>query len=302
MRAAALLHFSPHRRRENCMSDNFELPPGYSAEVFLTPAASRLRVQADAKLDLTLFVSCYNEQDLVVETLERARTALRELGTLSFELVIVDDCSTDQSATVLKEYLAQHPDDYLVLRCNRKNRGLSQNYIDSAFLGVGAYYRLVCGDTPESVDTMKIIYAAVGDADMILPYYPQAVANKSFPRRLVSATYRTIINVLTGQKIHYYNGLAVHRRFHVMRWHPTTRGFGFPADIICMLIEQGYSYKEIPVAVTERKPLASTAVTWANFLSLTHTATNIIIRRLSKRVHEAKARNKYSKQNDLPIG
>lgn len=283
------------------MSDIFELPPGYSADVYLTPAASRLRASAEAKLDLTLFVSCYNEQDLVVETLDRARAALRELGTLSFELIVVDDCSTDGSAAVLKEYVAQHPDDYLVLRCNRKNRGLSQNYVDSVFLGLGTYYRLVCGDTPESIDTMKVIYSAIGAADMILPYYPQAVANKSFPRRLVSATYRTIINFLTGQKLHYYNGLAVHRRFHVMRWHPTTRGFGFPADVICMLIEQGYSYKEIPVAVTERKPLASTAVTWANFLSIVHTATNIVIRRLSRRVHEAKAKRKDAKQQHEPL-
>jgi glycosyltransferase involved in cell wall biosynthesis len=272
------------------MTSIFELPPGYAAETFSTPAAARLRAQEGASVDLTLFVSCYNEAEFIVDTLDRMFSAFRDIGRLSFEVIVVDDCSTDNSAALIKQYIAQHPDAPLILRCNAKNRGLSQNYVDTAFIGIGKYYRLVCGDSAEPIEAMKTIYSVIGEADMILPYYPQAVAGKSPIRRFISATYVTVINILTGQRIHYYNGLAIHRRFHVMRWHPTTRGFGFPADIICMLLEQGYSFKEIPVAITERKLVNSTALTWSNLLSIIHTATNIVIRRLARRVHEGSAR------------
>lgn len=56
---------------------------------------------------------------------------------------------------------------------------------------------------------------------------------------------------MSGFRLQYYNGLAVHLRYNVMRWHPNT--FGFQADIICMLLDQGFSYKELPVKTVERR-------------------------------------------------
>jgi Glycosyl transferase family 2 len=272
------------------MNDIFELPPGYDADVICTPAALRLRSQANPQVDLSLFVSLYNEEEFIAETLDRTCIALQELGGVSFELIVVDDCSTDRSVALVKEFIGRHPDDAVILRCNRKNRGLSQNYVDHAFFGIGTYYRLVCGDTSESVEMMKRIYSAIGSADIIIPYYPESVTGKSLIRRIISKTFVAVINVVTWQNIHYYNGLPVHRRFHVMRWHPTSRGFGFQADILCMLLEQGYTYKEVPVLVTERKLVNSTALSWSNLLSVTHTILNIFIRRLARRVHEGNAR------------
>lgn len=283
------------------MSGMFELPSGYGAEVISTPAASRLRARPDAKLDLTLFVSCYNEQEFIVETLDRTCAALHELGSFSYEIIVVDDLSTDRAAALVKEYLDAHPDEPLILRCNNRNRGLSQNYVDMAFFGLGTYYRLVCGDTSESVEAMKQIYSAIGSADMIIPYYPQSVAGKSLMRRVISRVYVAVINTVTWQNIHYYNGLPIHRRFHVMRWHPNTRGFGFQAEIICMLIEQGYSFKEVPVPVIERKVVNSTALSWSNLLSVTHTIVNIFIRRLAKRVQEGNLRRRTESAGAPPV-
>jgi dolichol-phosphate mannosyltransferase len=262
----------------------FELPPGYDAEVLYTPAAASLREEGCC--DLSLFISCYNESEFIVTTLDRVLSALWELDNLSYELIIVDDCSIDDSIAVLREFISCHPNEPLILRCNQRNRGLSQNYVDMAFFAIGKYYRLVCGDTAESTTAMKAIYSAISAADIIIPFYPRSVSGKRRMRKMISATYVTVINLLAGQTIKYYNGLPLHRRFHVMRWHPTTRGFGFQADILCMLLEQGYSFKEIPVEVVDRKPLGGSALKLSNFFSVAHTLINIIIRRLARRVHE----------------
>jgi hypothetical protein len=45
-----------------------------------------------------------------------------------------------------------------------------------------------------------------------------------------------------------------------MRWHPNTRGFGFQADIICMLLEHGATYLEVSVPAINR--VDSRALTW----------------------------------------
>ena len=282
------------------MRNFYELPPGYSAEVFYTPAASRLRAQPDTEVDVTIFISCYNEQEFIKTTIERICTALHDIGRFSFELIVVDDCSLDGSAALVKEYIARHPDENLILQCNNKNRGLSQNYVDSSFFGIGTYYRLVCGDTSETVESMKAVFSAIGSADMIVPYYPVAADGKSAARNFISDLYVTVINTVAGQQLRYYNGLPVHRRFHVMRWHPTTRGFGFQADIICMLLEQGYSYREVPVSVIERKESNSTALSFSNFLSVTHSVINIFIRRLARRVHEGNAAGRSPREIGRP--
>ncbi len=71
----------------------------------------------------------------------------------------------------------------------------------------------------------------------------------------------------------------------VMRWHPNTRGLGFQADIICMLLDQGFTYKEVPVKTIERRASGSNTLTFRNMLSVAHTLIDLIFRRLANRIY-----------------
>jgi len=104
-------------------------------------------------------------------------------------------------------------------------------------------------------------------------------------RRLISNSYTRLVNLVTGNRLHHYNGLAVHLRHNVMRWHPNTRGFGFQADILCLLIDLGFNYKEIRVTTVEQRREKSNALTFRNFLSVTHTLIEIANRRVSNRLY-----------------
>jgi glycosyltransferase involved in cell wall biosynthesis len=263
----------------------------FPADVTMTPAAQRLHAAADvvtpglaAPIDLTVFVSCFNEQDFIVDTIATVGAALDEIGTISYEIIVVDDCSRDNSSAAVKNYIAAHPDARIVLRANKVNRGLAQNYLDVAFVGKGKYYRLICGDNAEPKETMLTVFREIGQADMIIPYY---VSNegKSAYRQFISNAYSSLVNLISGFRLHYYNGLAVHLRYNVMRWHPNTRGFGFQADIICLLLDQGFSYKEVAVKSIERRSGGSNALTYKNLLSVAHTLIDLIFRRLGNLVY-----------------
>ena len=263
----------------------------FPADVTMTPAAQQLHAADDvvapgqrAPLDLTVFISCYNEQEFIVKTIETVRDALNEIGTISYEIIVVDDCSKDNSSETVKNYIAANPEERIVLRTNKVNRGLAQNYLDVAFVGKGKYYRLICGDDAEPKETMLAVFRSIGQSDMIIPYY---VSNegKSLYRRSLSNVYAGIVNLISGFRLHYYNGLAVHLRYNVIRWHPNTRGFGFQADIICMLLDQGFSYEEVPVKSIERRAEGSNALTFKNVLSVAHTLVDLIFRRIANRVY-----------------
>jgi len=68
----------------------------FPADVTMTPAAQKLHAAEDvvapgqqAPLDLTVFISCYNEQEFIVKTIATVRDALNEIGTISYEIIVV---------------------------------------------------------------------------------------------------------------------------------------------------------------------------------------------------------------------
>jgi glycosyltransferase involved in cell wall biosynthesis len=262
----------------------------WDGEIVMIPAAAGLHdalrltepYDADA-LDLTVFVSCYNEADYIVATLDTVSDAARDRG-LRYEIIVIDDVSTDDSRRLVVEYIAAHPAENILLRVNRINKGLAQNYLDAAFLGRGKYLRLICGDNAEPKASIAAVFAAIGEADIVIPYYTSS-AGKSLRRRVISKLYTSIVNGVTGNRLHYYNGLAMHLRHNVMRWHPNTHGFGFQADILCLLIDLGFSYKEVPVITIEQRRGSSNALNIRNFLSVMHTLIEIANRRLSDRLY-----------------
>ena len=265
----------------------------WDADITLSSAASELRDPAQMiapydgnPLDLTIFISCYNEAEFIVATIETVIEAARE-AALSFEILVVDDGSRDNSRQLVAEFIAAHPAENIILRANRTNKGLAQNYMDGAFLGRGKYYRLICGDNAEPKESILAVFNAIGKADIIVPYYTSS-EGKSARRQLISRTYTALVNLVTGNKLHYYNGLAVHLRHNVMRWHPNTRGFGFQADILCLLLDTGFSYLEVPVITIEQRRGGSNALTFRNFLSVGHSLVEIANRRISNRVYRRK--------------
>ena len=259
-----------------------------ACEIYLSEAARRyhsagaLAVPGEGgDVTLTAFVSCYNEAEFIVQTLGDICAALRT-AKLSFEIIVIDDCSRDDSSERVRRFIAEHPEESIILRCNLVNKGLAQNFVEGAFLGRGRYYKLFCGDNTEPPESIVKICSQIGRADIIIPNY-STVEGKSGFRKWLSNTYTNFVNMVSGNHISYYNGLHVHRRYNIMRWHPNTRGFGFQADIICMLLENGMTYLEVSVPAINRNE--SGALTVRNILSVGHTLLDIMIRRLAARVY-----------------
>ncbi len=230
-------------------------------------------------LDLTLFVACYNEEQNIIGTLETVQEALKHFH-YQWEIIIIDDASQDNSVAVTQEYLRQHPELPIRLFVNPVNKGLGQNFIEASFLGRGEYYRLICGDNVEPASALVEIFKHIGTADVVIVY--QDCKGRTRLRRWLSKFFTFLVNLISGYRIQYYNGMAIHRRYNVMRWHTNYHGFGFQADMIVRLLDEGFHYKEVNVVTHERKKGASSALTLRNFFSVTHTFMDLMVRRIAK--------------------
>jgi glycosyltransferase involved in cell wall biosynthesis len=249
------------------------LPHAAAAEV--APAGIR------EEIDLTIFVPCYNEETRITGTLETIRLAAAEVPC-SYEVIVVDDGSRDRTCDKVAEFQALYPEMPVILRRNPRNLGLARGFVETSFHGRGRYYRLVCGDNVEPKETMVTLMRKIGEADLILPYYP-VLPGKSGSRRMISKTFTFLVDLLSGYKIHYYNGCAIYRRFHVMRWAPYNYGFGFQADLITMLLDEGATYVQTPVSGTHFvKDGGGSPLNLRNFISTGHTLFEIFLRRVRR--------------------
>lgn len=234
-----------------------------------------------AVVDLTVFVPCLNEQERVIPTLRTILEAMRELGH-SYEILVVDDGSSDRTYEVVEDFRKQNPELPIRVHRNARNMGLSRSFVDTAFRGRGRYYRLVCGDNVEPKESMIKILSLMGSADVVIPYYP-VLPGKSRVRRLISRTFTLLVDLISGYRLSYYNGCALYHRYHVMRWAPYNYGFGFQADLITRLLDEGASFVEVPVSGFHlTKDRGQSAITFRNLVSTGHTLFEILLRRIRR--------------------
>lgn len=233
------------------------------------------------EIDLTMFVPCYNEESRITGTLETIKAAMAEVPC-TYEVIVVDDGSKDRTCEKVAEFQALNPEMPVILRKNPRNLGLARGFVETAFHGRGRYYRLVCGDNVEPKETMVTLLRMMGQADLVLPYYP-VLPGKSAARKTISRTFTFLVDLFSGYSINYYNGCALYRRFHVMRWAPYNYGFGFQADLITMLLDEGATHVQVAVSGSHYvKEGGRSPLNFRNFVSTGHTLFEIFLRRIRR--------------------
>jgi glycosyltransferase involved in cell wall biosynthesis len=235
------------------------------------------------EVEITMLVTCYNESKFIVRTLDTVTGALLESGH-TFEVIVIDDVSTDDSVEKIRTFIANHPDLPIFLHVNAKNQGVGNNFIDGAFLGRGEYYRVNDGDCPESRESLLSLFGLIGKTDLIIPTIidNNMASGRSFLRVLLSKSFVVLVNLLSGYSIRYYNQSPIFKRYHVMRWPSFTAGLGYQADLVTRILDQGFSYMQVPMEAIENNGPSSSALTLANLLSAAHTLLEIGLRRLKR--------------------
>lgn len=71
---------------------------------------------------LSIIIPAYNEGPTIHFILEKIDSVIL-LGNLEKEIIVVDDCSSDQTVDRLNDYMKKHPDQTIQLIQHPKNQG-----------------------------------------------------------------------------------------------------------------------------------------------------------------------------------
>ncbi len=91
---------------------------------------------------VSIFMLTYNQEDYIAQAIEGV---LMQKTDFSIQLVIGEDCSTDNTRDVLKDYAQKYPDK-IKLILNETNIGLIANYVKTYAECTGKYVAICDGD------------------------------------------------------------------------------------------------------------------------------------------------------------
>jgi glycosyltransferase involved in cell wall biosynthesis len=223
---------------------------------------------------LSVVIPAYNESENIVATLENVTTALEPLA-IPHEIIIVDDGSRDATATIVEKSLPRYPAVRLVK--NDRNRGFGYSYRRGVEEAALANIVMVHGDNAWGWATLREFFGRTGEADVIIGYTRGMLKSRTLVRTLVSKAFTLLVNLITRRRLRYYNGLQIHRAAILKRLRIESQGYGFQAEVLVKALQQGRTYIEVPMDLTERVKGESKAFRLRNFVDVWRT-----LRRLAR--------------------
>jgi dolichol-phosphate mannosyltransferase len=222
---------------------------------------------------ITLVVPALNEEKLIVETVEQI-VEVAEGRFADYEVLLINDGSTDSTGRLMDGLAARNA--RIRVFHNPTNIGLGSSYHVGVTHARYEFVMLLCGDGGMPASSLPAIFARIGSADIVVPYCTNLKEIKGPGRYWLSRTYTTLLNMLFGLRLKYYNGLPVHRVELVRSVGGKSEGFGFQAEILVQLIRAGRTYVEVGVMGAE-KANRSSALRLKNIVSVSRTLKSLLV-------------------------
>jgi len=215
--------------------------------------------------EISIVVPAFNEATHVGVTI---RGILAELSRtqLTFEIVVVDDGSTDGTFALATEAAAKEP-RIQILR-HERNRGLGASYFTGVSACRGQFVSWLPGDNAIEPACLSDMISLREQADIVITY-PVFSQPRPPLRTAVSVAYVRLMNAICGAQVRYFNCITLMRRDLLLSvLTGDNRGFGVFAEILVRLLRAGHSYVEVPIPSRTQPMSRSKAFRWRNVLSV----------------------------------
>jgi glycosyltransferase XagB len=202
------------------------------------------------KLDISIIIPVFNERGNLRPLVERIKKALVE-AKLTYELIFVDDRSTDDTINVLKTLSLTHPIKILRKKENLP-RGKAQSLLAGFKFASSEIVAMIDGDLqypPEAIPEM--VNKIVDGSDVVVAN--RYSKNTSFVRKLASSFFRIIFgNLLHGFNIDIQSGLKVFRKEIIERLDIHPSSWMFDLEFLIDSRDAGYKIDSVPIQFAKR--------------------------------------------------
>ena len=153
-------------------------------------------------VDISIVVPIYNEAENIPELVERTFAAMEGLGR-PFEVILIDDGSTDQSRSVYSPLVPARP-GLRVIRFSR-NYGQTAAFAAGFDLAAGRIIVTMDGDLQNPPEEIGVLVAELEKRELdLVSGWRKDRKDRALSRKLPSFFANRIISRITGVKLHDY--------------------------------------------------------------------------------------------------
>lgn len=197
----------------------------------------------------SIIIPCFNEGEVIHEVVTHLKSYLAEQATEAHEIIVVDDCSTDDTPVVLKKL-----EGIRVLR-HPVNRGYGAAIKTGIRQARGEYVATYDGDGQHNPADLWHLCQKIASEDWALVVGARAKLLHSKLWRMPGKwVLGWLANFLSRTKIPDLNsGLRVFRKDVISRYlHLCADRFSFSTTSTLILLNRGYPLAYVPIEVNSR--------------------------------------------------
>lgn len=197
---------------------------------------------------LTVIVPAKNEAPNLPICLRTLHTTLAQVA---YEVLIIDDGSTDDTQTIARTLAGAQPDRVRVL-VHEKNQGLGAA-LRTGFAAANAPYLMCCpADFAMAPEDWAPFAAQLGKADVLVGCR-QRREGYNLLMRLNAKVYVNLVRFLFGLKLRDVNWICIYPREYVRQVDITQKGIPMLVEILVKLRDLGATFLEVDCRMQVRE-------------------------------------------------
>lgn len=195
--------------------------------------------------DISFIIPVYNEEFNIPRVLENLHKTLRAQSDWNYEVIVIEDGSTDQTRKAIVEESKKYPDIDLIL--HDQNQGYTISIKDGIAFAKGKFLMYIGADEEFDCSELPAFVTPLleGNADVILGVRWQRNAYKLF-RFFLSIIYIFLLNYLFKLRINDYNWSQAWPKELLNQIDLRSKSLFVLPEIIIKAHDLKYRIKEIP--------------------------------------------------------
>ena len=217
---------------------------------------------------LSVIIPAYNESKTILDILRKV--AGLDIPGMEKEIIVVNDCSTDDTAKLVASYISGHPGMNLKLHSQEKNQGKGAAIHRGIALATGDYLIIQDADLEydpeEYMDLLKpmlnghadVVYGSryKGSSPHRILFFWHSIGNK-----LLTSMSNMLTNLnLTDMETCY----KLFRTDIIKKIDLREKRFGFEPEITAKILKRGYKVYEVPIWYKCRSYAEGKKITWSD--------------------------------------
>ncbi|MCR9214737.1 MAG: glycosyltransferase [Proteobacteria bacterium] len=204
---------------------------------------------------ISFIVPAFNESRAIIGTMGTIRDVTRIHEIEDYEIIIIDDGSTDDSKEIIADLVQKDPKIQPIY--HSENMGLGRSLVDGVHKASMPQFIIVPGDNDISLSSLSLMLHFKDAAELILTV-PINKEVRPIGRQIISATYQILHNIFFGTSVGYLNGPGIWPTEQVKLLKLTSNRFSIISELNVKLLTKGIEFAEVPIYLQADEPTRST--------------------------------------------